>query len=268
MGAAATRDTPGPPSMLALASVVAHKQLILLIRYPLNTASQFLTLFVLFAVVFFGGQAVAGPAITDSLDGIIVGFFLFTLAIVSYSGLAWNVTREAQWGTLERLFMSPHGFGTVMAVKAGVNVALSLVWGAVLLLAMMAVSGRWLTIDPLTVIPLAVLTVLSILGIGFGLAGMALLYKRIENVFQVVQFVFIGLIAAPVGSMGWLRALPVSHGSYLTRLAMEDGIRLWEFPLAETGLLTLTAVGYLLVGYYAFHRAQIRARRQGLMGKY
>lgn len=259
---------PSTPSRLALLKVIAHKQVLLLIRYPVNTAAQFLTLFILFAVVFFGGQAVAGPALTETIDGIIVGFFLFTLAIIAYSGLAWNVTREAQWGTLERLFMSPHGFGQVMGVKAIVNIALSLVWGSALLLLMMALTGRWLTVDPLTVLPLAVLTLLSVLGIGFVFAGLALVYKRIENVFQLVQFAFIGLIAAPVGTFGWLRLLPVSHGSYLTRQAMEEGIRLWEFPVAELALLVVTALVYLSAGYYLFHRSQRRARNEGLMGKY
>lgn len=256
------------PSRYALLKVIAYKQVLLLIRYPVNTLSQFLTLFIFFSVVFFGGRAVAGPALTETLDGIIVGFFIFTLSIVSYSGLAWNVTREAQWGTLERLFMSPHGFGQVMGMKAVVNIAMSLVWGSALLLAMMALTGRWLVVDPLTVVPLAVMTLLSVLGIGFVFAGLALLYKRIENLFQLVQFAFIGLIAAPVGTYDWLRLLPVSHGSYLTMQAMEDGVRLWEFPAVELGLLTITAVVYLTAGYYVFHRSQRRARVNGLMGKY
>jgi len=256
------------PSLLALVSVVVRKKFILLVRYPLNTATQFLTLVVLFGVIFFGGQAVVGPAITDSLGGIIVGLFIWTLAVVAFSGLSWNVTREAQWGTLERLFMSPHGFGRVMVTKTLVNVLFSFLWGTVLLLVMMAVSGEWLTVDPLTVVPLGLLTLASISGIGFLFAGLALLYKRIENVFQLVQWAFIGLIAAPVDTYAGLRLLPISHGSYLLRRAMDDGVRLWEFAPAELGLLVATSTVYLLAGYYFLSRAHLRARRKGLMGQY
>lgn len=256
------------PSLVALAKVILYKQLILLVRYPVNTGSQFLTMIIFFALIFFGGRAVAGPALTRSLDGIIVGFFLFTLSMIAYSGLAWSVTREAQWGTLERLYMSPHGFGTVMVVKTVVNVFMSIVWSGTLLVVMMAMTGRWLTFDPLTVLPLVGLTLLSVLGIGFLFGGLALVYKRIESIFQLVQFAFIALIAAPVGSIPGLKLLPVSQGSYLLRTAMRDGIPLWEFPAVDLAILVATSVVYLLVGYYCFYRASIKARREGLLGHY
>lgn len=256
------------PSRLALLWVIVHKQVTLLIRYPVNTATRFLTLVILFGIILFGGQAVIGAAITDSIGGIMVGFFIWTLAVVAFSGLAWNVTREAQWGTLERLYLSPNGFGNVMLAKMLVNVLLSFVWGFTLLLVMMALSGRWLSVDPVTVLPLSVLTLASVCGIGFVFAGLALLYKRIENVFQLVQWGFIGLIAAPVGSYAWLKLLPVSHGSYLLRRAMDDGVRIWEFGAAELGLFVFTSAVYFLAGYYCLYRAQKRARRKGLMGQY
>lgn len=267
-GPGTEQTTETGPSRLALVSVIVRKQLILLVRYPVNTATNFLQLALIFGVIFFGGRAVAGPTITDSLGGIIVGLFLWTLAIIAFSGLAWNVTREAQWGTLERLFMSPNGFGLVMVTKMAVNVLLSFFWGFLLLLLMMVVSGEWLTVDPLTVLPLGLLTLGSISGIGFLFAGLALLYKRIENAFQLLQFVFVGLIAAPVGTYPELKLLPVSHGSYLMRRAMEDGVRLWEFAPTELGLLVATTSIYFLAGYYCLHRAQWRARKKGLMGQY
>ena len=265
-----TDDTAGEPqpSRLALVSVVARKKFTLLVRYPLNTATRFLTLVALFSVIFFGGEAVAGPTLSDSLGGIIVGLFIWTLAIVAFSGLSWNVTREAQWGTLERLFVSPHGFGSVMLTKMLVNLVFSFLWALSLLVVMMALSGEWLTVDPLTVLPLGVLTLASISGVGLLFAGLALLYKRIENVFQLVQWGFIGLIAAPAGTYPLLKLLPISQGSYLLRRAMDDGVRLWEFAPAELGILLATGVGYFVVGYYCFVRAQSRARRKGLLGQY
>lgn len=267
-GAGRASEHGGSPSFLALVRVVLHKQFLLLVRYPVNTASQFATIFAFFLAIFYGGQAVAGAELTESLDGVIVGFFLWTTAIVAYSGLSWNVTREAQWGTLERLFMSPHGFGTVMGVKTAVNVLLSFLWGGVLLVLMMAITGRAVTVDPLTVVPLVLLTLGSVVGIGFVFAGLALLFKRVENLFQLVQFVFIGLIAAPVGDVPALRLLPMSHGSYLTGEAMAEGTALWAFPAWELGLLIVTSTAYLLAGYACFQYAQHRARRQGLLGQY
>lgn len=251
-----------------LVRAVARKQVILLTRYPLNTASQLVGLYIFFALLFFGGQAVGGAAVSDSLGGLIVGFFLFTMSVTAYAGLSWAITREAQWGTLEQLYMSPYGFGRVMAVKVGVNLLVSLVYGGFILALMLLTTGRSLAVDPVTVVPLVVFTLGSAVGVGFVFGGLALVYKRIENVFQLVQFAFILLIAAPVEAYPFLRAFPLAQGGYLLQRAMQDGVRLWQFTPADLAILVATAVGYTVVGYLAFQRASDKARRDGVLGHY
>jgi ABC-2 type transport system permease protein len=145
----------GARGFLRFFGAAARKKYLLLVRYPVNTISQFGTILLVFFVLFFGGRAVAPTAIADTIEGIIVGYLLWSMSITAYSGLSWGVTREAQWGTLEQLFMSPFGFGPVMVVKTVVNVLESFLWGAGTLLVMMAVTGRWLSVDPLTVLPIS-----------------------------------------------------------------------------------------------------------------
>jgi ABC-2 type transport system permease protein len=253
---------------LVLFRAVLRKQLLLLVRYPVNTVAQFVSVYLFFAVIFFGGQQVAGAAITDSLDGIIVGFFLFTMTIAAYAGLAWDVTREAQWGTLEQLFMSPFGFGTVMATKAVVNVLMSGLWGGVILALMLGTTGRRLFVDALTVVPVGLLALASVVGVGLAFAGLALVYKRIENVFQLMQFAFVGLIAAPAAEVAWLRALPLVQGSAMLQAAMRDGVRFWQFEPRAHAVLVATAVGYAVAGFLVFRLAATRARREGSLGNY
>ncbi|MXR20169.1 ABC transporter permease [Halobacterium sp. PCN9] len=242
--------------------------MLLLLRYPVNTISQFGTILLVFFVVFYGGRAVAPTAISDSIEGIIVGYLLWSMSITAYSGLSWGVTREAQWGTLEQLFMSPFGFGPVMVVKMVVNVLESFLWGALTLLVMMTVTGHWLAVDPLTVVPLGALALAPAVGIGFFFGGLAIRFKRIENAFQLMQFFFIGLIAAPVAQYPLMKWLPLAQGSQLLQTAMKDGVALWNLPAGELAVLVATAVGYLALGYAAFHYCQRWARREGVMGHY
>lgn len=256
------------PSLRPLLKVISYKRIIHLTRYPVNTASLFVSQFAIFVLVFFGGQAVAGPALTDSLDGIVVGFFLWTLTTRAFQSLSSTVMDEAKWGTLERLFMSPYRFRTVMAVQTLVNLSLSVLWAGVMLLLMMLVTGRWLQVEPITMVSLLLLTLAPIVGLGFLMGGLAILYKRIENLFGIVTLAFIGLIAVPANTFELLKLLPLVQGSYLTRIAMEQGTRLWEFPMSELLPLVLTSVLYLGVGLYGFHRSQYRARKDGVLGQY
>ena len=247
---------------------VGKKKLLLLYRYPVNTLSQLVTLYLFFAILFFGGRAVAGAALTDSIEGIIVGYMLWSMSIAAYAGLSWAMMREAQWGTLEQLYMSPYGFGTVVAVRSFVNVVEALTWGTLILASMLVTTGRTLTVDPLTVVPLVVLTLAPVVGIGFVFGGVALVYKRIENMFQLVQFLLLGLIAAPLSLSPVVRYLPMAQGSHLLQRAMRDGVALTEFPAFDLAVLVVTGVGYLVVGYLAFRTASRVARKRGVMGHY
>ncbi|WP_323174021.1 ABC transporter permease [Natrialba sp. PRR66] len=255
-------------ALLTLTRAIARKELILMVRYPVNTLSNLFLTYLFFVLIFFGGQAVAGPALTASLDGIIVGFFLWTMASLSFGYLAWSVTAEAQWGTFEQLYMTPFGIRTIMLVKAAVGTTINFGWGLVMLLLLLVTSGRSLQVDLGTVLPLGALTLASAIGIGFCFAGLSILYKRIEDLLSVVNFALVGFIAAPVESVAWLKAIPLAQGSYLLRRTMDGGIRLWEIPAPEILLLVGTAIAYPAAGYYVFRWAQRRARRKGILGHY
>jgi ABC-2 type transport system permease protein len=267
---AATRRT-GSASLresYVLARAVAYKSLILRVRYAFNTATNLLTIYVFFALLFFGGRAIAPQAITDSLTGIIVGFFLLLMATVAYSDLSWELIREAQWGTLEQLYMSPLGFRRVVLLKTAVNVLVAFAFGGILLGLMLLTTGTRLALDPLTILPIGLLSLGSAVGVGFLLGGLALVFKRVENVFQIVQFAFVGLVAAPVDSYPLLKALPLTLGADLLRTAMGQGIPLWGLPAADLGLLALKAVAYVAVGYVVFGLFARWARDGGKLGKY
>ena len=245
-----------------------YKTLILMRRYLFNTVSQFFTGYLFFALLFFGGRQIAPAAISRSIEGIIVGYFLWMLVISSYSSIAGNITREAQWGTLEQLYMSPLGIGRVVGIKTVVNVTVSGLVSGVLLGLMLLTTGTRLTIDLLTVVPITALTLAPAVGLGYVFGGLALLYKRVQNAFRLVQFVFIGLIAAPVDQFPLVKFAPFALGSDLLRKSMRTGVRLWELPPGEVGLLAGVGICYLLAGYLAFQRIQHVARRRGVLGDY
>lgn len=252
----------------SLVSVVARKRLVLLLRYPVNTASDIVLMYVFFAVVFFGGRSLVGATITDSLPGIIVGFFLLTMASIAYSGTSWDLIHEAQWGTLEQLFMSPFGFDVVVIVKSIVNVIVTFGYGIIILVLMMATSGHVLSLDVVTILPISVLSIATTIGIGYAFGGLALVYKRVESAFQIVQFAFLGFIAIPAEGSFLLKLLPLTLGTSLLEQAMGGGYRIWELDSADITLLCLKAAVYLLVGYMVFRYGARRARAEGTLGHY
>lgn len=256
-------------SMTAVVSrTIARKTYLLMRRYPVNTLSQIGMMYALFSVILFGGRAFAGQLLADSLDALIVGVFLYALAYITFYRLSWNLMEEAQWGTLEQLYMSPLGFRRTMLIQTVVNLIVSIVFAGTVLALAMITAGRYLRVDLLTLVPVGLLTLASAVGLAFALSGVTLRYKRTENLLAVVQFGFVGCIVAPVETYPFLKLLPLALGSRLLGQVMSAGVRLWELPTADLVLLVGTAVGYLVLGYGGFRVAARKARKRGVLGHY
>ena len=237
-------------------------------RYIINTLARILTVYLLFAMTFFGGRSVAPQVIGDSIEAIIVGYFLWTMAVGAYSSVASDISTEAQWGTLEQVYMSPFGFGQVLMAKVFVNLVVSVLFGLIVLLMMLATVDVTLRIDIFTIAPVVLLSLLPVIGIGFIFGGLAIVYKRVENVFSIVRFVFIALVAVPIDQFPLMKFAPLSLGSYLIRRSAEAGVGLWSFPTDLLVILLIQSVVYFGSGFLVYHWLQDLARRRGVLGHY
>lgn len=263
--ATGSQQSAGYPQLV---KAVLYREYLLFVRYPANAIGGIVVSLFFFGVLFFGGQMLAGEAMDDSLEGIIVGYFLWTLSIGAYQSTSNDIGSEVQWGTLERHIMTPFGFAPVALLKGAAKVVRTLLTSTVVLAVMLLVTRTTLALNVVTVITIATLSILSVLGLGFAAGGITVLYKRIGNWLNLLQFGFIVLISAPVLELPWMRVLPLAHGSGMLQRAMVDGVRLWEFSPGELGLLVAVAVGYLVGGYVVFQVATNRARKLGVLGDY
>ncbi len=259
---------PRPATYYHLARAVLYREYLIFVRYPANAIGGIVISVIFFGMLFYGGRLLAGQALTDSLDGIIVGYFLWTLSVGAYSAVSNDIGSEVQWGTLERHITTPFGFAPVALLKGVAKLVRTFLTSAVVLAIMLVLTGRSLQLDPLTVIPIALLSITSVLGLGFAAGGVTVLYKRIGSWLNLLQFGFVVLISAPVFDLPWTRVLPLAHGSAMLQRAMVDGVRLWQFDPLDLALLVVVAVGYLFGGYLVFEAATRRARRLGVLGDY
>jgi ABC-2 type transport system permease protein len=251
-----------------LLKAVVYRDLLVWVRYPVDAALGLLIGVFFFGLMFYGGTLVAGQAITDSIEGLIVGYFLWTLSVGAYAGITNDIRSEAGWGTLERHYITPFGFGPVVLAKAVAILFRTFLTSAVVLAVMLLMTGTSLELNLLTIVPVAALALASALGLGLLMGGLSVLYKRIGNVVNLLQFSFIALISAPVFDLWWAKFLPLAQGSALLQRAMTDGVRLWEFAPADLAVLVGTAAVYLAAGYAALGLAVRRARRLGVLGDY
>mgnify|MGYP000064844922 CR=1 FL=1 len=246
------------------------KNLIELRRYLFNLVTGLVTMYILFLLLFFGARAIGGAAVKvgDTLEGLVVGYLVWLFAIIAYQELAWSISTEAEIGTLEQLYLTPAGFGWVNGSFLVARFVTNLAVITLMLLAVLLTTGYRLNLDLASLLPLTVITILAPCGFGFLMGGLALVFKRIQNSFQILQFVFVVFLMVPVSEYVWARYLPLSLGNHLLRKVMVEGYRLWELPAGDLATAVGVGLAYLLLGVAAFGYCVNVARDRGLMGHY
>lgn len=257
--------------MLDLLSGELLRNLRLYVRYPLEVVGGIVTMSISFYALFMGARYMAGPLTQfgERLDAVILGYWLWTIVLFALHSTASDLQSEAVAGTLEQVYLSPYGPLRVFLVRAMVTLLLNLAITSTLLVIMLGLTGRRLTFRVDVLPPLATV-LLGSYGLGLGLAGLALIYKRVGQVMSLSQFALLFLVMMPIENLqGHARivglALPIAPGAMLLRSVMVHG-----GGLSGQGLLvaTLGAASYFVVGVTLFHAADRIARRRGVLGHY
>ncbi len=103
---------------------------------------------------------------------------------------------------------------------------------------------------------------------GFLMGGLALVFKQVQAAFQILQFVWLGLIAAPLEHFPLLKYAPVSWGTHLLGRVMIGGDSIWAMPAGDLLFLAANSAVYFTLGFLGFKCFERLARDRGLLGHY
>ncbi len=254
---------------LVLLGAQFKREFVYLKRYFFNFIGGFVTLYVVFLLIFLGFRGLAGG--TDmygtGLGNLIVGYVLWVFAMMIYQDISYNLFNEAREGILEQLYMSPFGYVRVTAFRLIASLAINFIMAVVILLAMMLSTGRFLNLDLISLFPLVILLLVPISGLGFILGGLQLLYKRIQSILQVVQFLLVGVIVAPI-HLGWTQLLPGTMASHLVREVMVGEVFITALPFSKILIALGIALIYAFLGILIFKYCERVAMVSGRLGQF
>lgn len=227
------------------------------------------TFYAIFLMFFLGIQVLGAPETAEAnTQYLIVSTALWFLALMAMQGIGWEVTLEATRGTLEQLYMSPLGAPRILLSRMIGTVLVNLLIIALMVCLAMLTARQWLNLDLVTLLPVLLLTITGMLGVGFMVAGLALIYKQVESLLQIAQFVFLALVAVPLSAAPWLELAPVVKGADMVREVMVGGVSLGGFGLFDWLSLAGNAAFYFLLGVGLYKLAERRALSRGLLGQY
>src|SRR5699024_8518476 len=127
----------------------------------------------------------------------------------------------------------------IMVARLLSSSVINLIMIVILLYLSMATTGQWLNIDVLTLLPILILTMVSMFGLGLILAGVSVIVKQVQAFLQILQFILAGLTFMPLSTAPFLAYFPFVKGVDLVREVMINNVTLKEIPIVDFGVLAL-----------------------------
>ena len=204
----------------------------------------------------------------------LIGYFTWRVAGGAIMGVVKSLADDAQWGTLEQVWLSGRDYGSVLFMRAAVSVLYYtvrvLVIGGVILL----ILKLPLSLPPGTGL-VYLLTLSSAVGLAFVIASLHLVYKKVEAIAFPLATMLLFMTGALSSVQGipllfqLSRLLPLSIGIDLLRaLVVEQRPFLDLIPTPAFIGLLFNAALYMGVGWYSFRWAKQRTLIDGTLAHY
>lgn len=249
-----------------------RKGLLVTWHYKFNLINEFITL----GVNFLGTALLMNYGNTDladfgpSLLGYIVWVYAYYILNVSIT-----LTLEGRSGTLEQMYMSPVHPAVIFvgeSISTLVSTTLMLVAMSIIITILCSISL------PLTLssIPILCITLVGLIGFGLGIAGMALLYKNVAGLVDLIGTLLYYLNGSmlPIDKLpGWIQTvahtLPTTEGIIVLRSLVFGSESLWQ--LVQNGKLFSLIINssfYFVGGLLLFIFCEKSAKKKGRLGQY
>lgn len=245
-------------------------------RYKFNSISYFLIFYALFMSMFLGlsffgsSMGVAQINLGDTLEGLVGGFFLWMVMMMTYSETAYNITRDATSGTLEQVSMADLSLEAVLVMRSFTNLIVNLILCITTLFFIMLSTGYWLQIDVISLLISIFIGIFSIFGISLICGGLALIYKKIQSLLSLVQYLLIALVIPGVDSVEPIISFFMPFRPTIEKVTrvMRYGESFTDFSVIDVLRMFGNSVLYFTIGVIVFRTCTRVAKRRGLLGQY
>src|SRR5258708_2552055 len=207
-----------------------RKGILLIWTYKANLFFGLITIAITFlGVTFVMGNGKPSPELMAST---LVGYLTWHYVLLITENMGESLISESSTGTLEQMFISPIPIGFILIGRVLANLIISSV--QLLLVGIILVSVLHLPIQwRIDAIPVAIIALSGLLGFGFMLGGLALIFKQISSLKNIVVNILIFLNGAlvPIDQFPlWLltisQILPSTLGISVLRSVLLKGLSL------------------------------------------
>ncbi len=239
-------------------------------RYWFNSIIGLVIYMIVFISIFTGAQYIGQNnfALGESMEGFLIGYALWFMAMGAMSDTANSIVDEARKGTLEQLYMTEIPFTWLLISKNIISTLIYIVIFFLIINVQMLFTGISLNIDALSIFVTLFIGLFSLYGIGLALAGIGLVFKKVQSLLGATQFILIGIMIIPSIDAPFVKFLPFTYTRHMIMSIMREGRGLLSFSAADYFYLLGVSVLYLALGLAAYRVAEVQSLKKGMLGQY
>lgn len=216
---------------------------------------------------------------TESALGFMLGMFAFGIVGLFTAGLQGM----ARTGELEQVCLSPHGLVTNFLARSFVASVSSIFTWCILLVLISRTVKSELFLDIVPLVALLFLTYFNLIGFGFMMGGLVLVFKQTGQVAMIIRLAFIGIplfvsekiydwdVAANPFLLivrGFLHIIPSADAAICLKMVLVGGEGFGIFAHPSFFWLICNGVFWTGLGIMCFKYLENWSRQKGTLGAY
>lgn len=215
---------------------------------------------------------------TNFVLGFIIGAFAFGIVGMFTQGLQGM----ARTGILEQLCMSPHGLVTNFLARTSVTAVSTIISSGIMVWLVAYTMGGRLYWDTVPVLALLALTFINLMGFGFMMGGLVLVFKQVGQVAILLRMVLFALAIFAREEIleqsrllaAVLHALPITDAAIALKYVLirdqgaVDGVYRSVFEHPSFFFLLVSCVIWNAIGIISFKYMENWSRAKGTLGAY
>ncbi|MBF0361237.1 MAG: hypothetical protein HQK49_09510 [Oligoflexia bacterium] len=235
-------------------------------RYLFNTFMEIIVMYIIFLFMFYGIKIFAGTAVSnDGLDALVIGYIMWMFAITGFSSTSQLISGEMQKGTLEQLYLCPLGIEFSVMFRLIFDTIISFLFIVVIIFLTMLTTNRWLHIDVIRVIPILLISLPCLWGLGLAISGLILIFKKFNALGSVLTFGLIGAVSVPAYPLNSFSFIPFSAGAYTIQMIVRKN---FQFNIEWYLFIATLSIFYFFIGVVIYKKLEKIARKKNLLGQY
>lgn len=195
-------------------------------------------------------------------------YWFFASNIISEASV--SISFEKQVGTFEQLLTKPVSLYIILIVRTVVWLAISII-KAIILLILIKLTLPIRLVFSLKLIPVFIITVIGLIGVGLLLSGLTLKYTKTASFESIISYILLFF----TGSIIDLNSLPEVFRMLSHMLPLTDGIELSKKILLNSAVSStdvlaflINNLAYMLIGYSVFKYIYDKSKTYGINSSY